>query len=140
MSNTAIGYIISWQVPSSVPLADLRAGVTAIGLDAIDLVPDLNSASLVARSAGLVARTMSGKDTKRLARKVEHSKRQITAELHDAAGLTYSRDFAVEYDETTKHVVQTDGGIALGTVRTDARDRDTARDRRDPRHPAHRRE
>lgn len=121
------GFIISWHVPTTVQLADLRRGVAAIGLDPLDVVPDLNSASLVARTAGLLARGMSGKTTKRLARKVEHSKRQITAEVagigFNAGELEYHRDFAVQFDDATKTVVTDTGHDLTATATTIAETR-----------------
>lgn len=95
------GFIVSWHVPSIVKLADLRAGITATGRDPLDLAPDLKAASVVSRSAGKIARELTGKTTRRLSRKVEHTTRQITAEHVDAAGLTYSRDAAIGFDEQT---------------------------------------
>lgn len=95
------GFIVSWHVPSVVNVNDLRTGVALTGRNSMEFVPDLKPASLVSRSAGFLARALATKDTRRLARKVEHTKRQITAEHVDASGLTYSRDAAIEYDETT---------------------------------------
>ncbi len=99
------GFIVSWHVPSIVKLADLRAGIAATGRDPLDLVPDLKPASIVSRSAGKIARELSGKHTRRLSRKVEHTKRQITAEYVDPTGLTYSRDAAIDFDTTTGKLV-----------------------------------
>jgi hypothetical protein len=115
MSFAPVGYILSWRVPSVVSLSALRHGVAEIGLDPFALVPDLDAGSQVARTAGKVARSMSRKDSKRLARKVEYEKRQITAESNTGEALHYSRDFAVEFDKTTGEVV-TSLGESLATV------------------------
>jgi hypothetical protein len=106
---TPVGFIISWQVPSIVQLDDLRNGIVAAGHDPLDLAPDLKPASLVARTAGLIAKQFSTKDVKRLARKVEHTERQITREDHDALGLTYSAEDRIGFDESTGHVVNQHG-------------------------------
>lgn len=98
--NTPIGFIISWNLPAVISLADLRAGLTQAGLDP-DLAPDLRPASLVARSASFIAKTTSGKDVKKLARKVAHTTRQITREDATTGALTYTREAGIEYDDAT---------------------------------------
>lgn len=114
--QTPIGFIISWQVPSTVALADLRRGISKTGLDTFDLAPDLDPASIVARSAGLVAKLASAKDVKRLARKVEHKTRQITREDHDAAtGLTYTREMTLSFDDAT-HALVDDAGVPQSAI------------------------
>jgi hypothetical protein len=106
---TPVGFIISWQVPSTVSLVALRHGISAAGHDPFDLAPDLKPASLVARTAGLIAKQFTTKDVKRLARKVEHTERQITREDHDALGLTYSAEDRIGFDESTGQVVNQHG-------------------------------
>lgn len=118
---TPVGYIISWQVPSTVQLSALRDGLVKAGLDPIEFAPDLRPVSLVARSAGLIAKSMTGKDTKRMARRFEHAKRQITAEVHDPSGLTYHRDFGVEFEPLTGKVVL-DNGASIGNVQQEIED------------------
>lgn len=95
------GFIVSWHVPTIVSLADLRAGITAAGLDALDYAPDLKAQSIVSRSAGAIAKRFNGKDQRNLSRKVEATKRQITTEYVDPNGLTYSKLARVEYDDST---------------------------------------
>lgn len=98
--NTPIGFIISWRVPNVITLNALRGGLGNAGLD-LDLAPDLRPASLVARSATFIAKTTSGKDMKKLARKVSHTARQITREDADATGLTYAREAGIQFDDAT---------------------------------------
>jgi hypothetical protein len=99
------GFIVSWHVPSIVKLADLRAGITAAGCDAMEYAPDLKAQSIVSRSAGKIARELSGKNTRRLARKVDGTKRQITAEFVGSTDLTYQRDAALDFDKSTGKLV-----------------------------------
>lgn len=107
--QTPIGFIISWHVPTNVALQQFRDGVTRAGYDALDLVPDLKPASLVARTAGLIARKTSTKDAKQLARKIDYTKRQITREERDPNGLTYSAEDHVSFDDATGQVINSLG-------------------------------
>lgn len=119
------GFILSWHVPTIVSVIDLRAGVAATGRDPMEFVPDLKPISLVSRSAGKIARSLATKDTRRLARKVETTKRQITAEHVDPNGLTYSRDAAIEYDKTTGKLAS--DVFATATLDAVAQEIDTTR-------------
>lgn len=104
MTNTIaapVGFIISWQVPTAIYLADLRAGLRAAGLDE-SLAPDLRPASQVARSASFIARTTSVKDARKLARPIASKVRQITREEKDAAGsLLYTREAGIQFDDAS---------------------------------------
>ena len=97
--NTPIGFIVSWRVPATVRLADLRVGLVSAGLDANELAPDLQPRSLVSRSASLIAKNMSGKDVKRLARPVAAKVRQITREEDAGGSLDYTREASIQYDD-----------------------------------------
>lgn len=99
--NTPIGFIISWRLPAIIALADLRAGITKAGLDALELAPDLQPRSLVSRSAGFIAKTASTKDQKRLARPTGTKARQITLEEAIGSTLSYTREAGIEYDDAT---------------------------------------
>jgi hypothetical protein len=100
--NTPIGFIVSWHVPATVALADLRSGLRAAGLDPMELAPDLQPRSLVSRSAALIAKSHSTKDSKRLARPVDGRTRQITREETAGSALDYTREATVWYDDVTK--------------------------------------
>jgi hypothetical protein len=109
--DTPIGFIISWSVPAVVAVGDLRNGITQAGLDPLDLAPDLRPASLVARSASFIARTTSGKDQKKLARKLDHMTRQITREDATPGSLTYTREAGIAYDDATGKLATDDPTI-----------------------------
>lgn len=115
--NTPIGFIISWNLPAVISLADLRAGLTQAGLDP-DLAPDLRPASLVARSASFVAKTTSGKDHKKLARKLDHTTRQITREDATPGSLTYTREAGIAYDDAAGKLVTDDPFLAQSLDQT----------------------
>lgn len=100
--NTPIGFIVSWHVPATVNLVDLRRGLLSAALDPQELAPDLQPRSLVSRSASLIAKNMSGKDVKRLARPVGAKARQITREEDQGGALDYTREASIEYDDVTK--------------------------------------
>ncbi len=110
--NTPAGFIVSWKVPDVVLLATLRDGLIAAGLD-IDLAPDLRPPSLVARSAGVIARASAAKDTRMLARPVHHTARQITREEKDAlSNLTYTKEAEIHYDEAIGKLASSEPGVA----------------------------
>jgi hypothetical protein len=105
--NTPIGFIVSWHVPATVALADLRSGLRAAGLDPMELAPDLQPRSLVSRSAALIAKAHSTKDVKRLARPVDAKTRQITVEEHSISGdsLQYGSEARIKYDDVQKVLI-----------------------------------
>ncbi len=100
-----IGFIVSWRVPATVDVKVLRESLTGAGLDALDLVPDLKPPQLVARTAGYIARLTSDKESKKLARPVNHTARQITREEVVEETLTYTREASLHIDERTLKVV-----------------------------------
>jgi len=113
--NTPIGFIVSWSTPATVQLADLRAGLTLAGLKPDEFAPDLLPRSIVARTAGHVAKQGSTKDTKKLARPVATKIRQITREDGSGTGvtLTYTREAGIEYDDATGKLTTDDPALAL---------------------------
>ncbi|MGH3428509.1 MAG: hypothetical protein ACRDQZ_13235 [Mycobacteriales bacterium] len=111
--NTPIGFIVSWKVPATVLLADLRSGIRAAGLDAVELAPDLQPRSLVSRSAAFIAKGLSTKDERRLSRPVAPKVRQITHEqLGSFGGLAYSREAGIEYNDVTQRLKCDEPSIA----------------------------
>lgn len=108
--NTPVGFIISWRLPNVIKLDDLRAGLVSGGLDPL-MAPDLLPASLVARSAGFIARTTSGKDQKKLARATGHMARQITREDTVGSTLTYTREAGIVFDDATGKLATDDATI-----------------------------
>ena len=110
--TSAAGFIVSWRVPAVVQLADLRAGIVQAGLDP-DLAPDLRPPSLVARSAGFIARSTSVKEARKLARPVHHTARQITREEMDPlSNLTYTKEAEIHFDDVTGKVASTAPQVA----------------------------
>lgn len=92
--DTPAGFILSWRVPTTVDLAQLRTGLTLAGLST-DLAPDLRPASLVSRASGFIARSTSGKHARKLSRPTGHAARQITREESIGDELHYSREMAL---------------------------------------------
>ncbi|HTJ62120.1 MAG TPA: hypothetical protein VL333_13095 [Candidatus Saccharimonadales bacterium] len=117
--NAPVGFIVSWSVPATVKLNDLRNGIIAAGLDP-DLAPDLRPASRVARSASYIAKTTSAKDVKKLARPVAHTTRQITREDHAASGsLTYTREAAIDFDDIANRLTTDDPALRQAVADAD---------------------
>lgn len=102
--NTPIGFIVSWHVPATIQLADLRTGLVRAGLAADALAPDLQPRSLVSRAAGMIAKAGSSKDVKHLARPVASMKRQITREHATDDSLDYTKEASIEYDDSLRRL------------------------------------
>lgn len=128
--SAPVGFIVSWKVPKVIPLSDLRDGLRAAGLDPLDLAPDLRPASIVARSAGFVARLNTTKDARRLARPVAHMSRQITREETVLDRLAYTREASITYDEPTGKLMSDDAALQqmLPSVASEVYDTRTASD------------
>lgn len=128
--NTPVGFIVSWKVPATVQLKLLRDCLTAAGLDALDMAPDLKPPQLVARTAGFIAKLTSQPDARRLARPVNHTSRQITREEVVADDLTYTREASIKLDEHTHQVVCDEPTIAamLPSTTSEVHDTRTASD------------
>ena len=115
---TAAGFIVSWSVPSVVPLADLRRGIEACGLDGKYYAPDLKPASLVSRAGGKVAKASSDRGTRGLSRKIDlPTDRQITLEAVSRDGLSYRKLVRLGYDHG-RHVLTADTLAAGGSLKT----------------------
>lgn len=115
-----VGFIVSWSVPATVQLSDLRNGIISAGLDP-DMAPDLRPASRVARATAFVAKTTSSKDTKKLARPVAHTTRQITREDHDPSGtLSYTREAAIDFDDISNTLSTDDPTLRQAVKDADA--------------------
>lgn len=128
--NTPVGFIVSWKVPATVQVKLLRDSLTAAGLDAGELAPDLKPLQLVARTAGFIAKLTSQPDARRLARPVNHTSRQITREEVVADDLTYTREASIKLDEHTHQVVCDEPTIAamLPSTTSEVYDTRTASD------------
>lgn len=112
--NTPVGYIISWRVPATVRVDDLRKALKNAGVtDPFELAPDLKPNQVVARSAGFIAKLTTEKDARKLARPIGHAARQITREeVGGASDLLYTREAGIEFNEQTQSIECDDPTIA----------------------------
>jgi hypothetical protein len=99
----AVGHIITWQSPTSVAIAALRAGLALAGIDP-KLARDLSDYSKLARTARGLSKSDSA--TKRIARPVEGKRaRQLTREHAENGGLRYDREAMLALNENGRLVV-----------------------------------
>lgn len=116
MNDTAItsaadgqlGQIVTWRVPAQVSLADLRAALTAAGLDP-DLAGDLHPQHVLSRA---LRDMRTGRVIAKLQRvDDDHVRFQITRQHVDAAGATYQREALVQLNIHTRAIVADDSDI-----------------------------